>query len=137
MEVSLEELAKHNYNFVTQKFEAQVVEEFLVPYGYLAGEIDVPYLCREARISYKRVKKDIQTVFGTQKFLDQIEVKNEVSKKAFMAEYEFGLYPNVREWIGHIHRATGKQLTRNKLFQYLTEDNVDQRWETVPNDSFV
>ena len=136
MEISLiTELAKE-YNFKTEEFKLHTEEEYLIPFGNRAGQIDVPYLCRRERISHNRVRNEIQKVFGKQAFEVEIR-KNEISKTAFMELYEFGEYPNVREWIGHVHRTTGQVLTRAKLFQYLTEDNVDQRWEVTPNESFV
>jgi hypothetical protein len=136
MEISIVKELSRAYDYKKQKFEPSIEEEFLVRHGRYADQIDVPYLCRAERISHGRVRKEIHNVFGTQVF-DTEKNKNEVSKELFLEYYEFGLYPNVREWIGHIYRATGGILTREKLFQYLTEDNVDRRWETLPNESFV
>lgn len=136
MEISLvTELAK-SYNFEDQVFSPEVEEEYIIKHGRLKGQIDIPYLCRKERISHSRVRKEIQKVFGKQVF-DYEHNCNEVSKKLFMNIYEFGLYPNVREWIGHVYRSTESILTREKLFQYLTEDNIDKRWEIMPNESFV
>jgi len=136
MEISIEKLAENYYNFKSEQFKPSFVEEFIVKHGRFADQIDVPYLCRKERVSHGRVRKDIQKVFGKQAF-DIDPNKNQVTKEEFMSIYEFGLYPNVREWVGHVFLSTGKLLTREKLFQYLTEDNIDERWEVTPNDSFV
>lgn len=136
MEVSIVKEIAREYDFKEMKFSPYLEEELMVKYGKYADQIDVPYLCRAERISHGRVRKEIHKVFGKTTF-DVEKNKNEVSKELFLEHYEFGLYPNVREWITHIYRATGSLLTRDKLFQYLTEDNVDKRWETLPNESFV
>lgn len=125
------------YNYKTQKFWDSIKEEFFITHGFRANQIDVPYLCRMERVSHTKVRKEIQEVFGTQVFDNQEDSANEISKEEFLEHYEFGTYPNVREWIGHIFLSTGKLLTRVKLFQYLIEDNVNRRWETLPNESFV
>lgn len=136
MAISLITELARDYDFQAEQFKPQIVEEYLIKYGKRKGEIDVPYLCRRERISHNSVRNEIQKVFGKQKF-DFKSTKNEVSKTSFMDIYEFGLYPNVREWIGHSHRSGKGILTRKKLFQFLTEDNVDMRWEVQPNDYFV
>ena len=136
MEISLITELARAYNFKDERFNAATEEEFIIKHGRYAGQIDVPYLCRRERISHGRVRKEIQQVFGKQKF-DVEHNPNEISKRQFLEIYEFGEYPNVREWIGHFNRTTDRVLTREKLFQYLTEDNIDQRWEVTPNDSFV
>lgn len=136
MEISIEEMAKYNYDFELEVFQPQIEEEFYVHYGYRAGEIDIPYLCRKERISHRRVRNDLKRILGKDKFDFEVN-KNQISKTEFLAEYEFGEYRNVREWIGHMHKATGKLLTRAKLFQYLTEDNINTRWEVTPKDNFA
>lgn len=137
MEISLVTDLANAYDFDSGMFENYVVEEYIIKHGKFKGQIDVPYLCRKERISHKRVRDEIKKVFGKDKFPFESDQSGEVSKQQFLEHYEFGEYPNVREWIGHLYRATGKTITREKLFQYLTEDNVDQRWEVQPHDSFV
>lgn len=137
MEVSLVTDLANAYDFDKGQFEEYVNEEYIIKHGNFKGQIDIPYLCRKERTSYNKIRNEVKTVFGKATFPYNIDSPCHVTKEEFMAEYEFGLYPNVREWIGHIYRSNGKLLTREALFQYLTEDNIDQRWEVQPNESFV
>lgn len=96
-------------------FAPHIQEEYLVN-----GSFDIPYLSFKYKIPCSRkVGNDtVNSLFGTIKFPTK-EYDNEVSKEEFEQYYEFGLYRNVRGWIGHMYAKTGKLLTKAKLFEYL------------------
>lgn len=95
--------------------EPHIAEEYLNN----AGELDIYYIQqvtkkRTTGVKLKFMSTELLGIFT------QEDAVNEVTKKEFDAIYRFGKFPNVRSWIGLIFVRSGKLLTREKLFEYLS-----------------
>lgn len=66
--------------------------------------------------------EQVYKTFGTVNFSVEKQ-KNELSLEEFQYHYEFGKYPNVRHWITEMYELTGKLLTREKLFEFITSSD--------------
>lgn len=86
------------------------------------GQLDLQYVQRvtESRTTQPKFNSLINSELGTVKFNNEAHVC-EVTKQEFLEHYDFGKYPNVRSWIGHIHRVTGRLLTKDKLYEYILD----------------
>lgn len=94
------------------------LEEYLT----VQGTFDVKYLSAllKERVTENKLRQLINAKLGKITF-DKKNIKNEVTREIFSKHYTFGTYPAVRGWIGYFDRVMGMVLTREKLYEYITE----------------
>jgi hypothetical protein len=92
--------------------------------------LDLKYLqyVTKERTTQHKLNDLVNSELGTIKFI-RIPAVNEVTLKQFQDAYRFGVFPYVRGWIGYFDRALGLLLTREKLYEYILEDETKRDGE--------
>lgn len=49
------------------------------------------------------------------------EAESQITKEQFLATYEFGKYPRVREWVSHVKQETGLYVSLQDIFKWILE----------------
>lgn len=86
------------------------------------GWIDKGTIMRETKqhMSVNSFRKLLKEVFGYTSFnLHKIQEDN-LTKEEFDSIYEFGKHPFGRGWIKEVYEKTGKLVTINKIYGYIT-----------------
>ena len=97
------------------RLDPHIAEEYLYN-----GALDLTYIQRvlEARTTQPKFNSLVNSELGTVKFnSDKLECT--ITRDEFYAQYEFGKYADVRGWVGHVYRTTGKLLTKDKLYEFI------------------
>jgi len=96
----------------------EIQQEFLRP----DNTLDTKYLSAilNDRVSETIFRKLVNNTLG-QVVFSRTECVNEVTKELFVEHYQYAKYPLVRGWIGFFKRTTGKLLTREKLYEFITD----------------
>ena len=102
--------------------------KFLAPHLYEEytheGALDRKYVevVMESRTTQAKFNNLVKSELGSLKFESSSDIDLEFmgAEEFFKEHYIFGKYPNVRGWIGHIYRVTGKLLPKSTLFEALT-----------------
>lgn len=88
-----------------------------------SGYLDCTYInhVTEQRFNQKALNNQVNKAFGAAAFLPSKEPVELMTFEEFKEIYEFGKYPNVRDYILYAFDNTGKVLTRDNLFSWVQE----------------
>lgn len=97
------------------------------------GTVYYDYLATFVSGSKPSIIQGVFDTFGVHTF-PKVKNTNEVTLEEFQFHYEFAKFPSARTWISEMYNLTGKLLTREKLFEYLSKSDgsVFQNRNSVP-----
>ncbi|CAM0091589.1 hypothetical protein VPHD51_0131 [Vibrio phage D51] len=86
------------------------------------GRFSYAYIVRKHRIKQPQGEFNaaVKEHFGT--LNPQIEeAESEITKEEFLSIYEFGLFPNVRQWVSKVKQETGKYIALQDLYKWVLD----------------
>lgn len=104
-----------------QVFNPAIQEEYLHN-----GRLDTKYVehVLEQRTTESKMRSLVNSEFGMVTF-EVPELTNEVTKDTFFKHYQFGKFTNVRGWIGFFDRAHNLLLTKESLYDYILDREIN------------